>query len=132
LSLDPSKFGQNEAWILFRLNDAPVRTERDGDFNAMAIMEVSSGMIFGMELIPVADPQISEIGARRLLSAAAEQAGGRPASLYVASGQLADQVSIAATTMGIAVRHVPEAGFIEIVREARDSFAAHVTSGRMQ
>jgi hypothetical protein len=132
LSLDPSKFRQNEAWILFRLNDGPVRTELDGDFNAMAIMEVFTGMIFGMELIPIADPQISELGARRLLSAAAEEAGGRPASLYVASELVADQVSTAAATMGIAVRRVPEADFVEIVREARDGFAVHVSGSRMQ
>jgi hypothetical protein len=132
LSLDPSNFRQNEAWIMFRLNDAPVRTELDGDFNAMAIMEVATGMIFGMELIPIAEPQISELVGRRLLSTAAQEAGGRPASLYVASEQLADQVSTAAATMGITVRRVPETDFVEIVREARDSFADHVSGGRMQ
>jgi hypothetical protein len=34
--LHPQQFEVNEAWIAFRLNGMPVRTERDGDFNFSA------------------------------------------------------------------------------------------------
>ena len=132
MPLDPSQFSRNEAWILFRLNDAPVRTESDGDFDAMAIMEITSRMIFGMELVPLAEQQLSELHSRRLLTASAKQAGGRPAYLYVASEQEAEQLTIAAAAMGVTVRRVPESDLAAITREAREGFAAHISGGRAQ
>jgi hypothetical protein len=43
--LHPSQFKINEAWIAFRLNGAPIRTERDGDFNCIALMDAASCFI---------------------------------------------------------------------------------------
>lgn len=50
LLIDPHEYDRNEAWLLFRLNDALVCTESDGDFSVMAIMDVGAGLILGMEL----------------------------------------------------------------------------------
>ena len=129
MPIDPSSFGQNEAWILFHLNDTPIRTEADGDFNAMGIMEVASGMIFGMEMVPIAHEEISEIQARRLLSSSATKAGGRPGSLFIASEEQAAQISSTAGTMRIEVKRVPARDLSEITKEARDGFAKHVSGG---
>ncbi|HQU15920.1 MAG: DUF6930 domain-containing protein [Gammaproteobacteria bacterium] len=129
MPIDPSSFDQNEAWILFRLNGAPIRTEADGDFNAMAIMEVTSGMIFGMELVPIAHKEISELQARKLLNSSANQAGGRPVSLFIATEEQAAQISTAAETMKIEVKRVAASDFSEITKEARDGFANHVSCG---
>ncbi len=130
--IDPSTFGRNEAWILFRLNGAPIPTEMDGDFHAMAIMDAYSGMICGMEMISTTQPEISEIQARKLLSASANQAGGRPTSLFIASEDFATQMCTAASTMKIEVQRVPASDLSELTQEARDGFAAHVSSGRNQ
>lgn len=132
MPLEPSKFSPNEAWLLFRLNDAPVLTKSDGDFHAMAIMEIASGMILGMDLVPVTQGQLSELQARKLLSDSATQSGGRATCLYVASGQVLDHVSTAAATMGIAITRAPASELDEITREAREGFAVHVSKGRMQ
>lgn len=51
--LHPQQFEVNEAWIAFRLNGAPVRTERDGDFNCIALMDAASCFILGSQFIPV-------------------------------------------------------------------------------
>lgn len=74
MTIDPSSFSPNEAWILFRLNGTPISTEVDGDYHAMAIMDVASGMIFGMEMVPTTQPEISEIQTRMLLSTSADRA----------------------------------------------------------
>ena len=50
LSIEPTEFSRNEAWLLFQLNDLSAKTEQDGNFNASAIMEPATGMIFGMEM----------------------------------------------------------------------------------
>ena len=50
LLIDPHEYDRNEAWLLFRLNDALVCTESDGDFSVMAIMDVGAGLILVMEL----------------------------------------------------------------------------------
>jgi hypothetical protein len=51
--LHPKQFEVNEAWIAFRVNGAPVRTERDGDFNCIALMDAASCFILGSEFIPL-------------------------------------------------------------------------------
>lgn len=130
MPIDPSAFHQNEAWILFRLNAAPIRTERDGDFNAMAIMEVATGMIYGMEMVQISHQEISELQARRLLSSASSKAGGRPRSLFIASEEPAAQITSAAGTMKIEVKRVPASDLSGITKEAREGFAIHVVGDR--
>ena len=39
--LHPGQFEVNEAWVAFRLNDAPIHTERDGDFDCIALIGCS-------------------------------------------------------------------------------------------
>jgi len=129
MAIDPSSFSQNEAWILFRLNDTPIRTVADGDFNAVAIMEVTSGLIFGVEMVPITHEEISELQVRRLLSASASEAGGRPTALFIASEEKAVQISLAAGTMRIEVKRVPESDLSKLTKEARDGFARHVSGG---
>lgn len=85
MPIDPSDFSRNDAWLLFQLNDAPVQTMTDGDFHAMAIMEVSTGMSFGMEMMDVGDSEMSETQSRKLLTTSGKQAGSLPRRLFVAS-----------------------------------------------
>ncbi len=40
--LHPNQFQVNEAWIAFQLNDAPIHTRSDGDFNCIALMDAAS------------------------------------------------------------------------------------------
>lgn len=40
--LYPKQFQVNEAWIVFKLNDAPIQTEADGDFNVFALMDAAN------------------------------------------------------------------------------------------
>lgn len=132
MSIEPSDFAHHEAWLLFQLNEAPVMTETDGDLNAMAIMEVATGMIFGMELAQVSMPGLPEFLSRKLLADAEGQSGSRPQKLFIASEYDADELVKVAKAMGIEVKRVPVKDLSGITQEARESFAAHVSGGRGQ
>ena len=132
LPIDPAQFTNNEAWLLFQLNDVPVQTAQDGDFNALAIMELATGMIFGMEMVRVTEPEISEFQSRKLLAAAEAQAGARPQQLFIDLEREADNLSSVATAMGISIERAPSDELAPLSRDARDGFAAHVSGGRLQ
>ena len=68
--LHPQQFDVNEAWIAFRLNGAPIRTERDGDFNCVAPMDAASCFVLGSEFVPVAATEPTQAECRRLLKSA--------------------------------------------------------------
>lgn len=132
MPIDQGDYSENEAWVLFQLNTAPVRTEADGDFNAVAIMEIVSGTIFGMELVPVAESEMSEFQSRKLLRAAESQANSRPRLLFIPSEREATHLSAAASKMGIVVERRPASEFASLTKEAIESFAAHVSGERHQ
>ena len=64
--LHPGKFKDNEAWIVFRLNEAPISTETDGDYNVIALMDAASCFILGAEFVSVTSAELSEMEVKRL------------------------------------------------------------------
>ncbi|WP_143741723.1 hypothetical protein [Thiorhodovibrio frisius] len=42
-----------EAWVAFNLNEAPIQTERDGDFNVVALMVESRKL--GIEVMEMTE-----------------------------------------------------------------------------
>lgn len=132
MPIDQTEFSRNEAWLLFQLNDAPVQTAADGDFNAVAIIEIASGMIFGMELVRTSEAEISEFQSRKLLNAAEGQAGSRPRLLFIASDREAELLSAVAKIMGIMVERVPSNELAPITKEAVDGFQAHVSGEQVR
>lgn len=132
MPIEPSDFAHNEAWLIFQLNEAPVMTEADGDFNAMAIMEVATGMIIGTELVQVSSLCLPEFLSRKLLADAESQSGSRPQKLFISSEYHADDFVKVAEAMGIEVERVPAKDLSGITREAREGFAAHVSGGKVQ
>ncbi|MDK1023876.1 MAG: hypothetical protein QGD92_06550, partial [Gammaproteobacteria bacterium] len=62
---DPSQFQVNEAWIVFKLNDAPVVTEVDGDFNVLALMDAASCIILGTEFVRADSSEPSQLESKR-------------------------------------------------------------------
>jgi hypothetical protein len=129
LSIKPELYSENEAWILFQLNDRPVETSADGDFNVLAIMDVSTSLIHGMEFIPTSVEDLSEFEAKKLLHSAETQGGAKPNYLFVDSTQKHDRVKRAAAALGI--KTVPKEGksLDVITEEARVGFSARFTMG---
>ena len=121
--LHPNQFEVNEAWIAFRLNEAPVRTEHDGDFNCIALIDAASCFILGSELIPVTAAELTRAQFRRLLKSAQRHKQQLPKTLFVPRGDVGDLVTREATQQNIDVVRVPESELLIFIGEARQAFA---------
>src|SRR5579871_763515 len=121
--LSPKRFEVNEAWIAFRLNGMPVRTERDGDFNCIALMDAASCFILGSELIPCTAAEPTRAQFRRLLKNAKRHKEQLPNKLFIASEDVADLMTREATYQHIEVVRVPENELLIFIGEARQGFA---------
>jgi hypothetical protein len=124
--LNPKQFKVHEAWIAFRLNRAPVRTEQDGDFNCIALMDAASCFILGMELVPIDDPDASPILFRRLLKSGEKHKAPLPKILYVSRDKATEGLDHVAELQSIEVVTVSDNELLIFTREARDGFAQHL------
>ena len=132
MSIDRTTFVRSQAWLLFQLNDAPVCTASDGDFNVLAIMDVATGVIFGMEFVALEAVEPSEFEARKLFASAESEAGRRPDTLFVSREKRMSQLIGAAEAMGVEVMLENEESLDALTREAREGFMAHVNGTRTQ
>jgi len=130
--LHPSQFRVNEAWIAFKLNDVPVVTEVDGDFNVLALMDAASCMILGTEFVGVGSLEPSQLEAKRLLMAGHSHKQQFPTKLFIPTNQVADLLSTEAERNRIYVDRIPEDQILIFIGEAREGFQQHVSGGRFQ
>ncbi len=120
--LHPNQFNVNDAWIGFRLNDAPLVTERDGDFDCLALMDAASCYIVGMEMYSARARGPSTPESRCLLQQGQDRAGTWPSKLFVAEGQVPDALCQEAARLNIEIVTVPEYDLLVFIGEARDGF----------
>ncbi len=120
--LHPNQFEVNDAWIGFRLNDAPIVTERDGDFDCLALMDAASCYIVGMEMYSARATGPSKLESRRLLKQGQDRSGTLPRKLFVAEGQVPDALCQEAASLNIKVVTVLEDELLVFIGEARDGF----------
>jgi len=121
--LHPQQFDVNEAWIAFRLNNAPVRTELDGDFNCIALMDAASCFILGTEFVPVTVAEPTQAQLRRLFKTAQRHKQQLPKTLLVPREDVADLMTREAAHQNIDVVRVPESELLIFIGEARQGFA---------
>lgn len=128
--LHPSQFYVNEAWIAFQLNTVPVRTDLDGDFNCMSLMDAASCFMLSSTLIPVADKtEPSELESRRLFKQAWAHHETYPVRLILPDGQFATHLAKAARKLKIQVINMPEVDLLPLIGEAREGFEEFLQSG---
>jgi hypothetical protein len=128
--LEPNQFKTNEAWVAFQLNDAPICTEQDGNFNCVALMDAASGYIFGTAFVPVQEAEPSEFEARRLFKAGWAHNNEHPAALFVPKGQFQTTLPAEASRHGVTVVPVHETELSAFTGEARQGFREHVQNSR--
>lgn len=121
--LHPDQFEVNEAWIAFRLNGAPIRMDRDGDFNCIALMDAASCFILSTEFVAVAATEPNQLEVRRLLKNAQRHKQQLPATLFVPREDAADVLECEATQQNIDVVRVSESELFIFIGEARQGFA---------
>ena len=130
--LHPNQFYLNEAWIAFKLNDAPIRTDRDGDFNFIALMDAASCFILGSTTIPASAPEPSKMEAKRLLKEGQAHKQQLPKTLFIPSDQPAAFLTLEAERQGITVIRVPEDQLLLFVGDAREGFRERFGGGSTQ
>ena len=123
--LHPNDFEVNEAWIAFRLNTAPIRTEENGDFNCIALMDAASCFILSSDLIAVDTAGPTQLEFRHLVESAQRHNQRLPVMLFLSRGEFSDQLTREATEQGIEVVSVPENELLVFTEEARRGFAEH-------
>jgi hypothetical protein len=128
---EPDQFKINEVWIIFQLNEAPVRTKADGDFNALCLMDAASCYILGNELVSVQEDGVSEAVGARLIEAGRSQAHGLPRKCLVSSALKSDAVAGLASRLGLELSSVSDDELSPIVSGARESFHAYMRGGEL-
>jgi hypothetical protein len=121
--LHPNQFEVNEAWLAFRVSTVPVRTERDGDFNCVALLDLASCFILGTEFIPVGDLEPSQAHSRSLLKKGQSHKQQLPTTLFIPSEDAADFLVQEAGRQKIQVLRVPEIELVVFTGEVRQGFA---------
>jgi hypothetical protein len=130
--LHPNQFRVNEAWIAFKLNDAPIATESDGDFNLVALIDAASCFMLSTEAVPVGSAEPSQLDAKRLLKKAQSHKKQLPRRLLVPSLMPASHLASEAVRRGIIVERIPEADLDVFIGEARESFKESFGGGSIQ
>ncbi len=120
--LHPSQFQVNEAWVIFKLNDVPIHTEEDGDFNFIALMDAASCFILSSISTPVSSVEPSSLESRRLLKEGQAHKNQVPMTLFIPDDQPAASLSAEAERQGITVVRVPEHQLLLFIGEAREGF----------
>ena len=130
--LHPNQFHVNEAWIAFKLNDAPIRTDLDGDFNLIALMDAASCFILGSTTIRASSLEPSKMKAKRLLKEGQAHKQQLPKTLFIPSDQPANILTAEAERQGISVVRVPEDQLLLFVGDAREGFRERFSGGSTQ
>ena len=122
----------NETWIIFKLNNAPVVTDRDGDFNVFALMDAASCFILDTGFVPAESKDFSQIESKRILKNGHSHKKQYPKELIIPDTQMANNLSTEAERCGIKVKRVPEDQLQLLIGEAREGFQEHISKGRVQ
>jgi hypothetical protein len=122
--LDPNQFSVNEAWIAFRVNDEPIQTELDGDFDCLALMDAASCFILCSEFVPAGAAEMSKMISRQLLETGRSHKQQLPRTLFIPSELTADALAEEAIRQKITVTRVPESALVDLIGEVRDDFRA--------
>lgn len=124
--LEPDQFSTNEAWVVFQLNELPIRTEQDGDFNCVALMDAASGFIMATVFVAVGEAEPCAFEIRRLFKSGLARGHRQPDSLFVPKGQFPVILPAEAARQGITVVPVHESELSAFIGAAKRGFREHV------
>ncbi len=130
--LNPDQFNVNDAWLAFRLNDAPINTERDGSFNAVCLMDAASCFILATAMVPAQHREPSELEVKRLFKIAWAHKRQFPSKLFLPVGQFDTVFPAQAERNGVSIVTVAESELSAFTDEARQGFNEHVQQAHAQ
>jgi hypothetical protein len=130
--LHPNQFQINEAWIFFKLNDAPIITESDGDFNLFALMDAASCFILSSAAVRTIQAEPSQLDVNRLLTEAQAHKQQLPKTLFISLDHSAKLMTVETERQGIVVVRVPDDQLEAFIGEAREGFKEKFGGGSTQ
>ncbi len=130
--LHPNQFEVNEAWIAFQLNDEPIHTEQDGDFNFLALMDAASCFILSSTPFAAAQAGPSQLEVKRLLKEGQAHKKQWPKTLFISEERAARFLVVEAEKLGIGVVRVAEAELLPFIGEAQAGFRERFGGGSAQ
>ncbi|MEI6334955.1 MAG: hypothetical protein WCS87_10370 [Methylococcaceae bacterium] len=130
--LHPNQFQINEAWIMFKINDTPIPTDRDGDFNLFALMDAASCFILSSLAVSAKAEQPTALESKELLKKGWAHKQALPKTLFIPMHQAANALQIEAESQGITVARVPEDQLILFIGEAKTGFKERFVRGGVQ
>lgn len=130
--LHPRQFQVNEAWIAFKLNDEPIHTHEDGDFDFIALMDAASCFILGSTPVAASAAELTKMEAKRLLSQGKAHKQQLPKTLFLPASEPAKHLTSEAESQGIIVVRVSDEQLSPFIDEARVSFKEHFGGGGTQ
>jgi hypothetical protein len=116
--IHPSQFQPNVAWLAFKLNDTPIRTELDGELNFIALMDAASCYILGSEVIAANAVELPKIAAKRLMKKGQTQAQRLPNTRYIPHELPATSLAQDADRLGITVVSIAEEKLMILIGDA--------------
>jgi hypothetical protein len=120
--LHPNQFQVNETWIVSKLNDEPIQTELDGDFNLLALMVAASCFILSSAPVAAVVEELTQMESRRLLKEGKAHKMQLPKTLFVPTELHAQFLVAEAERIGIEVVRVEEHQLLIFICEARAGF----------
>ena len=127
--LHPDQFEENEAWIAFKLNDTPIHTETDGDFNFLALIDAASCFLLCFVPLPMKQAELTQSESSKFLEDANVHKHIWPKKLIIDTGQPATFLAAEAERRGIEVLRVPADQLQPIVGEAQSTFRMQFGGG---
>lgn len=120
--LHPNQFQVNEAWIAFRLNDAPIHTRDKGDFNCLVLMDAASCFILTQMFVSIEVGHPSNVEARQLIADGYAHKQELPRILFISSEVPADNLALEAQIHDIKILRVAEEQLMVFISDAKEGF----------
>jgi len=120
--LEHHQFMEGETWIVFLLSDTPIKTQRDGEYYLIGMMDAATGLIIGNVLQSVNDSELSSDLVREILDKGLMQTGSAASTLILPTDQFGTVFSSEAERRGMTVVTVPFEQLLRVIGHARESF----------
>jgi hypothetical protein len=124
--LHPNQYQVNEAWIVFKINDEPIHTELNGDFNFISLMDAASCFILGYVPVAAGSAEPGQNESRELLEQGKSHKNQLPKTLFIPIEQPAQFLEAEAKRMGIDVVRIEEYQLHIFIGEAKEAFREHM------
>jgi hypothetical protein len=130
--LHPKNYIVDETWMIFKVNAAPITTEKDGDFNIFVLMDAASCFILSSVMISVNEKEPTLLESKRILKEGKSHNNELPKELLIPNEQCADIFVSAAERLGIKIVRLPEIQLKVYTEDARKAFRENFGSSWKQ